>query len=112
MFLLKTAFWLTLVAIAVPRIADSGSLDQATEDGISSSITAALPKAAALALGSLPVSLELPAGLTPRDCGHKAACVTGAALIDQLETVASAGLARARIEIRAQRAREMRDAQS
>jgi hypothetical protein len=87
MFLLKTAFWLTLVTLLLPRLS--------TEDLPSAaSINFLMP--AALANDAIPAAPET-------TCFADAPCVTASALIGRLQDAARDGIARARAELKAQK---------
>ena len=89
MFMVRAIFWLTVVALLMPREPDVG-LGQ--------------PGAGASFSGLAPMAATASAVRPTANCkDYQSACETGLALVDQLQTAALIGLARVKVEIEHQK---------
>jgi len=87
MFLVRVVFWLTVVALLMPREPDVGLGVPGAEPGLS---------------GLLPVSAAASDAMP--DCqDYQAACEAGLAVVDNLQTAARNGLARIKTELERQK---------
>jgi hypothetical protein len=89
MFMVRAIFWLTVVALLMPREPDVGF---------------GPPGAGASFSGLAPMAATATAMSPASNCKeYQSACETGLALVDQLQTAALIGLARVKVEIEHQK---------
>ena len=89
MFMVRAIFWLTVVALLMPREPDVGF---------------GQPGAGASFAGLAPMEATATAVQPVTSCkDYQSACETGLALVDQLQTAALIGLARVKVEIEHQK---------
>ena len=91
MFIVRVVFWLTVVALLMPREPDVGLGAPGAGHGLS--------------LASISESVSLPAAThaLPNCKQYQSACETGLAVVDDLQTAALIGLARVKTEIERQK---------